>query len=207
MCVSTTLGGLASQDNNDVQYVLPLLLPTLKTDAARVRDTKVLASALGLASSTLLSPPTTVYPDDSIMLAGKRRKLRLLSQVCSCPQSQLLSPNTEASVRLDNLVLANFSSMMSLPSMRTVLHDGHRHERRAGQSHEEAHGRQAPACALTAIAALPSTDGAVECKPGRVCGLAVDNNDKKIGFAAEDEGSPSAHSRLDNDENCRMKQL
>ena len=124
MRASTTLGALSPQDNNpfddEAQYVLPPLSPALKTDATRARDTKALASALGLASPTPLSPQTTVYPDDSITLAGERRKSRPLSQARSRPQSQMLSPNMEASARLGNLMLANFSSMTSLPSTRTV---------------------------------------------------------------------------------------
>lgn len=123
MRASTTMGALGSQDNNpfdDSQYVLPPLSPALKTEATRARDTKALASALGLASPMPLSPQTTVYPDDSITLAGERRKSLPLSQVRSRPQSQLLSPNMEASARLGNLMLANFSSMTSLPSTRTV---------------------------------------------------------------------------------------
>ena len=122
MRASTTLGALSSQDNpfDDSQYVLPPLSPALKNDATRARDTKALASALGLASPTPLSPQTTVYPDDSITLAGERRRSRPLSQVRSRPQSQMLSPNTEASARLGNLMLANFASMTSLPSTRTV---------------------------------------------------------------------------------------
>lgn len=120
---STTMGALSSQDNNpfdDLHYVLPPLSPALKTEATRARDTKALASALGLASPTSLSPQTTAYPDDSNTFASERRKSRPLSQVRSRPQSQLLSPNMEASARLGNLMLANFSSMASLPSMRTV---------------------------------------------------------------------------------------
>ncbi|KZT70130.1 hypothetical protein DAEQUDRAFT_744878 [Daedalea quercina L-15889] len=119
---SSTMGALVYSDNpfDESQYVLPPLSPALKTEATRVRDTKALASALGLASPTPLSPQSTVHPDDSITLAGERRKLRPASQSFSRPQSQVLSPNMEASARLGNLMLANFSSMTSLPSTRTV---------------------------------------------------------------------------------------
>ncbi|TFY63275.1 hypothetical protein EVJ58_g3335 [Rhodofomes roseus] len=119
---SSTMGALATQANpfDDSQYVLPPLSPALKTEATRERDTKALATALGLASPAPLSRPTTVHLEDSVTLVGERRKSRPLSQVRSRPQSQMLSPNMEASARLGNLMLANFSSMTSLPSTSTA---------------------------------------------------------------------------------------
>ncbi|KZT09529.1 uncharacterized protein LAESUDRAFT_741804 [Laetiporus sulphureus 93-53] len=119
---SSTVAAFAAAQSNpfdDSQYVLPPLSPALKTEATRERDTKALTSALGLASPPPLSPQPTLYPDDSITLAGDRRNKRNTR-----PQSQLLSPSTEASARLGNLMLAEFSSMASLPSTRTIAGTG-----------------------------------------------------------------------------------
>lgn len=86
------------------QYVLPPISPMVKSDDCRERDTKALTSALGLASPVPPSPQT-IYPDDSITLAGDRRRSR----------SQFMSPTTEASARLGKLMLADLQSMASLP--------------------------------------------------------------------------------------------
>ncbi|PCH37989.1 hypothetical protein WOLCODRAFT_142345 [Wolfiporia cocos MD-104 SS10] len=122
---STTLGALSGTQTNpfdDSQYILPLLSPALKTDALRERDTRALTSAMGLASPVPPSPGPTLYPDDSITLAGDRRKTPTTTQ--QRPQSQVLSPGMEACARLGNLMLAEFSSMASLPSTRTVAGSG-----------------------------------------------------------------------------------
>lgn len=101
---------------DDSQYVLPAFSPALKSDALRERDTRALTTALGLASPVPPSPQPTLYPDDSITLAGGRSENHPASK--PRPQSQSLSPGMEASARLGNLMLAEFSSMQSLPSAR-----------------------------------------------------------------------------------------
>jgi len=110
--------GTHSNPFDDSQYVLPPLSPVPKSDALRERNTRALTSALGLASPVPPSPQPTLYPDDSVTLAGGRRETRRMSQMR--PQSQTLSPGTEASARLGNLMLAEFSSMTSMPSARTL---------------------------------------------------------------------------------------
>ncbi|KAI0928407.1 hypothetical protein AcW1_005660 [Taiwanofungus camphoratus] len=115
----SAFGGSRSNPFEDTQYILPPLSPALKSDALRERDTKALTSALGLASPPPLSPQPTIYPDDSVTLAGDRRRTRPTSKVR--PHSVALSPGMEASARLGNLMLAEFSSMASLPSTRTVV--------------------------------------------------------------------------------------
>ncbi|KAI0688627.1 hypothetical protein BC835DRAFT_1419005 [Cytidiella melzeri] len=86
------------------QYVLPPLSPMVKSEDHRERDTKALASALGLASPTPASPQT-IYPDDSITLAGDRRRSR--SQF-------IMSPTLDASARLGKLMLGDTQSMVSI---------------------------------------------------------------------------------------------
>ncbi|KAH9854223.1 hypothetical protein C2E23DRAFT_776410 [Lenzites betulinus] len=118
-------------------YILPPLSPALKSPARRERDTRALASAMGLAtpdpdvyvdtSALLLSPQPTLYPDDSITLAGDRTRAPPTPQIPrekgrahGRVQSEAMSPGMEASARLGNLMLAEFTSMASLPSTRTV---------------------------------------------------------------------------------------
>ncbi|KAI0374884.1 hypothetical protein BV20DRAFT_986829 [Pilatotrama ljubarskyi] len=124
-----------------MQYALPPLSPALKSDGGRERDTRALTSAMGLASpgpdsSGLpmpVSPQPTLYPDDSITLAGDRQRPRPedrehqrekgttgRSGTHHRVQSEAMSPGMEASARLGNLMLAEFTSMASLPSTRTV---------------------------------------------------------------------------------------
>ncbi|KAF7799623.1 hypothetical protein EIP86_010861 [Pleurotus ostreatoroseus] len=104
------------------QYVLPPISPMMKSDDRRERDTKALTSALGLSSPNPmpLSPQTTVYPDDSITLAGDRRRSRRYSQgrVMS-----VVSQPTEASARLGKLMMGEFQSMTSLPSNKAVANN------------------------------------------------------------------------------------
>ncbi|KAI0709230.1 hypothetical protein C8Q76DRAFT_742589 [Earliella scabrosa] len=117
---------MVGQSEEDMQYVLPPLSPALKSDARRERDTRALASALGLASPapdsghhfTHASPVPTIMPDDSITLAGDR--VRRKNGGHSRAHSEAMSPGTEASARLGNLMLTEFTSMASLPSTRTV---------------------------------------------------------------------------------------
>ncbi|KAI0093724.1 hypothetical protein BDY19DRAFT_989272 [Irpex rosettiformis] len=85
-------------------YVLPPLSPVVKSDDHRERDTKALASALGLASPVPGSPQT-IYPDDSVTLAGDRRRSR----------SQYMSPTLDDSARLGKLMLSNLQSTVSIP--------------------------------------------------------------------------------------------
>ncbi|KAI0336524.1 hypothetical protein GY45DRAFT_1350239 [Cubamyces sp. BRFM 1775] len=119
----------------ETQFVLPPLSPALKSDARRERDTRALTSAMGLATpdpNTFMpvSPQPTLYPDDSITLAGDRER-RNAEEEDRAPartktharvQSEAMSPGMEASARLGNLMLAEFTSMASLPSTRTVAH-------------------------------------------------------------------------------------
>ncbi|KAH9901372.1 hypothetical protein C8Q73DRAFT_786747 [Cubamyces lactineus] len=117
----------------ETQFVLPPLSPALKSDARRERDTRALTSAMGLATpdpNTFMpvSPQPTLYPDDSITLAGDRER-STAEETDRAPartktharvQSEAMSPGMEASARLGNLMLAEFTSMASLPSTRTV---------------------------------------------------------------------------------------
>ena len=132
---SSTVAGIATlgrgdrtsmmgQSEADMQYMLPPLSPALKSDARRERDTRALASALGLASPSphdhfLQSPVPTISPDDSITLAGDRTRHHKHG-AHSRAHSEAMSPGMEASARLGNLMLAEFTSMASLPSTRTV---------------------------------------------------------------------------------------
>ncbi|KAI0831298.1 hypothetical protein BC628DRAFT_1353136 [Trametes gibbosa] len=120
-------------------YILPPLSPALKSPARRERDTRALASAMGLAtpdpdthvdaSALLVSPQPTLYPDDSITLAGDRQRAPPTPREKNGTrpgahgrvQSEVMSPGMEASARLGNLMLAEFTSMASLPSTRTVV--------------------------------------------------------------------------------------
>ncbi|KAJ3490216.1 hypothetical protein NLI96_g1573 [Meripilus lineatus] len=103
----------------DSAFVLPPLSPVTKSDERRERDTRALTSALGLASPPPppSSPQGTLYPDDSITLAGDRRRSRPFSQ--NRRHSQIGSP-IDAGIRLGNLMLTDFQSMASLPSTRVV---------------------------------------------------------------------------------------
>ncbi|PIL23991.1 hypothetical protein GSI_13742 [Ganoderma sinense ZZ0214-1] len=132
--------------SGEVQYVLPPLSPALKSEARRERDTRALTSALGLAmpsppahDSFMPSPVTTLHPDDSITLAGDRdrdrdrdrhahahpmpeRKLPGRATHVRTQSEAPMSPGMEASARLGNLMLAEFTnSMVSLPSSRAVV--------------------------------------------------------------------------------------
>ncbi|RPD66130.1 hypothetical protein L227DRAFT_570049 [Lentinus tigrinus ALCF2SS1-6] len=114
---------MVGQSEEDMQHMLPPLSPALKSDARRERDTRALASALGLTSPSpqdhrLQSPVPTICPDDSITLAGDRTRHK--NGMHSRVHSEAMSPGTEASARLGNLMLAEFTSMASLPSTRTV---------------------------------------------------------------------------------------
>ncbi|OBZ75417.1 hypothetical protein A0H81_04293 [Grifola frondosa] len=62
------------------------------------------------------SPQPTLYPDDSITLAGDRRHPRLPGH--NRVQSEAMSPSMEASARLGNLMLEEFTSMASLAYAR-----------------------------------------------------------------------------------------
>lgn len=86
------------------QYVLPPLSPIVKSEDHRERDTKALASALGLASPIPPSPQT-IYPDDSVTLAGDRRRSR----------SHFMSPTLDDSARLGKLMLSDMQSTISIP--------------------------------------------------------------------------------------------
>ncbi|RDX56779.1 hypothetical protein OH76DRAFT_1451820 [Lentinus brumalis] len=115
---------MVGQCEQDMQHMLPPLSPALKTDARRERDARALASALGLASPSphdhylQASPVPTIAPDDSITLAGDRARNKYGAH--SRAHSEAMSPGTEASARLGNLMLAEFTSMASLPSARMV---------------------------------------------------------------------------------------
>ncbi|THH33947.1 hypothetical protein EUX98_g206 [Antrodiella citrinella] len=105
------------------QYVLPSQSPIIKSEARRERDTQALTSALGLGSpSSPPSPQTTIHPDDSITLAGDRRRSRNLGHARQ--RSSVMSPTMEASARLGNLMLTEFQSMTSLPSTRAMPQAG-----------------------------------------------------------------------------------
>ncbi|KAI0647043.1 hypothetical protein C8Q79DRAFT_907611 [Trametes meyenii] len=123
--------------SDETQFVLPPLSPAPKSSARRERDTRALASALGLESPAPVytpgasafppvSPQPTLYPDDSITLAGDRRDTVKGSGRAGASmgdhhrQSEAMSPGMEASARLGNLMLAEFTSMATLPSTRTV---------------------------------------------------------------------------------------
>lgn len=98
------------QDDNPFEepsYVLPPISPVMKTDDRRERDTKALTSALGLASPVPVppSPQTTLYPDDSITLAGDRGRRR----------SEIMSPPLDVTARLGKLMLGEFQSTNSMP--------------------------------------------------------------------------------------------
>lgn len=104
------------------QYVLPPLPPVSKTYDSRERDTKALTSALGLETPPMPVSPATLYPDDSITLAGDRRRSRAFSH--SRMRSQALSPTVDATARLGNLMLENFQSSLSLnPSSQPPTHN------------------------------------------------------------------------------------
>ncbi|KAI0748116.1 hypothetical protein C8Q80DRAFT_1270560 [Daedaleopsis nitida] len=120
---------MVGQSEADMQHMLPPLSPALKSESRRERDTRALASALGLMSpvpyegSVSASPVPTLTPDDSITLAGDRVRTRTRSGGASHSRAHseaAMSPGTEASARLGNLMLAEFTSMVSLPSSRTV---------------------------------------------------------------------------------------
>ncbi|KAI9064427.1 hypothetical protein FKP32DRAFT_1649985 [Trametes sanguinea] len=140
---SSTVAGIATlargnrssimAPSEEMQYVLPPLSPALKSEARRERDTRALTSAMGLATPDVnamppYSPQPTLYPDDSITLAGDRQRQRTdehekmptRSERRDRVQSETMSPGMEASARLGNLMLAEFTSMASLPSTRTV---------------------------------------------------------------------------------------
>ncbi|KAI8998643.1 hypothetical protein BD414DRAFT_519757 [Trametes punicea] len=123
--------------SEETQYILPPLSPALKSDARRERDTRALTTAMGLTTPDVndlspLSPQPTLYPDDSITLAGERQRSRTEEQEKGSMrtgghdrvQSEAMSPGMEASARLGNLMLAEFTSMASLPSTRTVANAG-----------------------------------------------------------------------------------
>ncbi|KAI1795885.1 hypothetical protein LXA43DRAFT_938319 [Ganoderma leucocontextum] len=113
--------------SEEVQYLQPPLSPALKSDARRERDTRALTSALGLATpsqpahdSFMPSPVTTLHPDDSITLAGDRNRDRDRDR--DRHSEAPMSPGMEASARLGNLMLAEFTnSMVSIPSARGVV--------------------------------------------------------------------------------------
>ncbi|KAI0082614.1 hypothetical protein K474DRAFT_808 [Panus rudis PR-1116 ss-1] len=93
------------------EYTLPPVPPVTKTDVSRERDTKALASALGLSSpNTVASPQPTLYPDDSITLAGDRRRSRGHGRM----KSHVVSPTLDPTSHLGNLMLADFQSNVSL---------------------------------------------------------------------------------------------
>ena len=139
---SSTVAGLSSLSRagnrvsvmvspEPLQYVLPPLSTTVKSEAHRERDTRALASALGLASPAPPSPAITLTPDDSITLAGDRDRRRSRSGPSGgahrrAPSEALLSPTTETSARLGNLLLEDFAntSLTALPSMRAVAGAG-----------------------------------------------------------------------------------
>ncbi|CDO68292.1 hypothetical protein BN946_scf184799.g19 [Trametes cinnabarina] len=123
--------------SEEMQYVLPPLSPALKSETRRERDARALTSAMGLATPDVnalppFSPQPTLYPDDSsnprrgIASVPKRtrRKARegwpTRGGKPDRVQSGAMSPGMEASARLGNLMLAEFTSMASLPSTRTV---------------------------------------------------------------------------------------
>ncbi|CAL1704625.1 unnamed protein product [Somion occarium] len=124
---STSVGGLGPSssrfsvtDHNPFEtllYALPPLPPVNKTEARRERDTQALTSALGL-NSPPLSPQGTLYPDDSITLAGDRRRSRALSH--NRMRSQVTSPTVDATARLGNLMLEDFQSSFSLVPPRNA---------------------------------------------------------------------------------------
>ncbi|KAK7693477.1 hypothetical protein QCA50_003045 [Cerrena zonata] len=125
MRTSASVGGLASSRFSmsdrggnpfeSSQYVLPPLPSASKTSESRERDTRALTSALGLETPPLpVSPPTTLYPDDSITLAGDRRRSRAFSHSRMRSQGQALSPTVDATARLGNLMLETFQSSLSL---------------------------------------------------------------------------------------------
>ncbi len=87
-------------------YVLPPLSPVVKSEDHRERDTKALASALGLASPIPASPQT-IYPDDSVTLAGDRRRSR----------SHFMSPTLDDSSRLGKLMMSDAQSIISIPDV------------------------------------------------------------------------------------------
>ena len=101
------------------QYILPPISPMTKTEDRRERDTKALASALGLSSPIPVppSPQTTLYPDDSITLAGDRRRSR--------SRSVIMSPPLDATARLGKLMMGEFQSTNSLTSGRNIGDGGH----------------------------------------------------------------------------------
>ena len=127
--VSSTLSGAGAKSGQlmdepnpfeDNQYVLPPIIPTMKSDDRREREQKALTNALGLATPDPCPPsPTTVYPDDSITLAGDRRRSRSYGHT-SRPMSTMMSPQTEAAARLGKLMLDDCQSMVSLPSTKNV---------------------------------------------------------------------------------------
>ncbi|KAI0345137.1 hypothetical protein BDW22DRAFT_1482367 [Trametopsis cervina] len=101
---STSAPGKANANPFDEsQFVLPPLSPMVKSEDHRERDTKALASALGLGSPIPPSPQT-IYPDDSITLAGDHRRSR----------SQFMSPTTESTSRLGKLMLSDMQSTNSI---------------------------------------------------------------------------------------------
>lgn len=99
----------------EASYILPPLTPVMKSEDRRLHDTKALAHALGLSSPGPVppSPQTTLYPDDSITLAGDRRR-------SSRTRSQLMSPSMDAGARLGKLMMGDFQSTTSLAPVRNV---------------------------------------------------------------------------------------
>ncbi|KAL4253139.1 hypothetical protein ABKN59_004147 [Abortiporus biennis] len=114
---------LLKANNRASQYILPPLSHT-KSEERRERDTKALTSAMGLASPPPPppSPQPTLYPDDSITLAGDRRLSRNLGSHQRM-FSQVGSPTFETSARLGNLMMgSDFQSVVSMPSNRMINH-------------------------------------------------------------------------------------
>ena len=134
---SSTVAGIASlsRANNRVSmtvtgdalhYVLPPVATPAKSDVHRERDTRALASALGLATPTPESPAPTLTPDDSITLAGdrNRRRSRLGPSAGTthrrAPSEAVVSPMMETNARLGNLLLEDYANLPSLPSSRSA---------------------------------------------------------------------------------------
>lgn len=100
-----------------LHYVLPPLSPALKSNERRERDTKALANALGLSS-----PQLTLYPDDSVTLAGDRDTRYGTNHTRA--RSEVMTPTLEANARLGNLMLAEFGSANSLAYLDDVHPSG-----------------------------------------------------------------------------------
>ncbi|TFY72689.1 hypothetical protein EVG20_g356 [Dentipellis fragilis] len=104
---STSMTKHVSTESNPFEepaYAVPPM-PYLPSEDRRDRNTKALTSALGLVSPPPPSPEPTLYPDDSLSIAGDRRHVGSVKKHAG---QKVGSPGTEASAALGNLMLSDY---------------------------------------------------------------------------------------------------